>query len=440
MRQAFGCVARLIALVCAILFIVSATLALLLFDVDRRLGHPEVYKRALADSRIYERLPSLAAEMMERGAFYNPCVENPEQEACKLEGEAPLPTEHPLYPVFASSSPQMQVCLRQALGKESFRALASGKRVLKSAEFQQIKPCLRQFGVPVRSNTGGPPVWMWMLDRSDWEAIFAALLPAAWLQAQVESVIDQVFGYLDAKTDVVKFSLVEFKKRLAGDAGVTILTRIIQAQPPCALDQLANMVGSATAMEKIELCRPPEGSFDPKNPEVRQAISQALANFPDEATLISGAPNPPPSSPEDSLLGSDARTAFGRVRLFLRIGVLLPIAFFLLMTLFGVRSLRGLLRWWGIPLLVVGLVVGSFAVLGFLGVDRVFSILVPVDRMLAMGMTTNLIQAIQEIGHNLARSFATFLGIEAGIVFGIGLTLVIGSLFFGRKRAFSGNT
>ncbi|MBI5035257.1 MAG: hypothetical protein HZB51_32420 [Chloroflexi bacterium] len=429
MREVLGCFARLGAVFCAISFVVFAVLALLLFNVDWQLGHPDLYKQALVDAKIYEHLPSLAGEMLDQGMM-NPCAENPQQESCQLE-EQVSPTEHPLYFVFASSSVGMQACLKASLGDETYRALAAAERQPKNAELQRIKPCVKRIPILANSEASGPPLFVWLLDRSDWEMIIATLLPATWLQSQVENVITQLFAYLDGKTDAVKFSLVDLKTRLAGDAGPAILMRILAAQPPCSASQLAQMENLRGGLGKI-ICRPPDGYFASRKTELQQAIGELVASWPDETTLVSNE-TIADSASDDSLLGNDPRTAISRVRLALRFMMVLPLVFFLLMTLLAVRSLQGLLRWWGIPLLIVGTIAAGLSLLILLGFDSFTTNLVSTQRLTMMGFTPNLTDTFRQIAQSIARGYASWLGIEAAIHFAIGLAFLASSFLLQRN-------
>jgi hypothetical protein len=59
--KAAGIIAHIMALAFASLFVITASLALLLFNLERHLLNPETYKRALIQQRVYERLPALIA-------------------------------------------------------------------------------------------------------------------------------------------------------------------------------------------------------------------------------------------------------------------------------------------------------------------------------------------------------------------------------------------
>ena len=54
--------ARFIAVVCAIAFVVCTAAIIFLHAAGTRLTHPQVYKDALLNERLYERLPTLVAD------------------------------------------------------------------------------------------------------------------------------------------------------------------------------------------------------------------------------------------------------------------------------------------------------------------------------------------------------------------------------------------
>ncbi|MDP2777176.1 MAG: hypothetical protein Q8O48_06010, partial [Anaerolineales bacterium] len=55
---------KTLATVCAILFVVTAVIALFLFNFDRRAFIAETYKRAFAREDFYNKLPSVMADAM----------------------------------------------------------------------------------------------------------------------------------------------------------------------------------------------------------------------------------------------------------------------------------------------------------------------------------------------------------------------------------------
>lgn len=61
-------IAKIIAVLCAFLFVVTTLAALLLFNVERRAFNPNPYKAALANENFYQRLPSILGEALAKDA------------------------------------------------------------------------------------------------------------------------------------------------------------------------------------------------------------------------------------------------------------------------------------------------------------------------------------------------------------------------------------
>ncbi len=435
MFRVLGCLANLFALIFAILFILSAPIALLLLNIQWQLLQSGIYKRALAEQNVYGRLPAMVAETLTGSFVFNPCEANPDDERCKQEGPAD-PREQMLYPVFTTTSPQLRTCLRQVLGAEAFAALSAGKRVATAGESLKIKPCIKQYGLPaqVRNPGGGAPLYLFMLERSDWEAILTALLPADWFQAQTESVLDQLFAYLDFKTDSVRVSLIELKERLHGDAGTVLITRILRAQPPCTPEQLARLARAGANIGDIQLCRPPDAVLDLTMSRLGSIAGQVWDQLPDEVVLIQEN-EPADVSPKGGRGGFFAaetpREVISRVRLVLNVGALVvPLVLLGLMTLFGARSLAGLLRWWGVALTIVGALCGGAALAGWLEMDSLAAMALGRGRSLVGGLPPDMVLMLMEVGKQIAREFASWVGIESAATLILGLVLYCGSFIF----------
>lgn len=126
---------RFVAFIFAVLFVVSVLLALLLFNVGRQLLDPGLYKRALVEQRIYEKFPSLAAAQLAFQLAY-------------AEKRAGIDTEN------MTASPELEACLRRALGDEAFNAIAGFERQPDDAEIERMRPCFAQYG-EVEGDGGG---------------------------------------------------------------------------------------------------------------------------------------------------------------------------------------------------------------------------------------------------------------------------------------------
>ncbi|MBU2611697.1 MAG: hypothetical protein KJ606_12250 [Chloroflexi bacterium] len=415
MRKVLTFFARFIAAIFAILFVITAVLALLLFNVERQLFNPNLYKRALTEQQIYKHLPGIIGELLTTSMSYNPCAQNPL--------------------VCEDISAELRACYTQRLGEERYTALASGQDQPTEVEKEAIQPCQEKYGAPTENGggQGGPPAFMRNLTARDWETIIAILLPPAELKALAENTLDQIFAYLDGKTDSVKIPLSKLKERITGPAGQDAIQQLIIAQPPCTGEQLVQMAAGALGGEGgMVFCNPPEEILAIMLPELQSQLGSLATKIPDEAVIIKPYTGPLGATPGGGPLSADPFTTIRYVRLGLRWSPLLPFAFLLLVTLFGVRSLKGWLRWWGIPIFFAG---GITLVLGIA--------LLP-----AMNWAWNafvipkippfLPADIGRIGHDLAsfilKDLSKQIIIQTTIFIILGLAAWVGSYFIKDRR------
>ncbi len=329
-------VAKALALICAVLFVVTALGALVLFNVAQQLLNPAPYKQALAQQHIYERLPALVA------ADLTASVEE--------AGEEALPFS------FAS--------------------------------------------------------------QEDFERILSDLLSPQWLREQAEQVINQLFAYLasdDEKASLV-ISLAEVKERLTGPPGTEAILRLVRSWPPCSMEELSawqSLAATGEPPQEMPTCRPPEEMMDEVAAFIPQITAQMAAEIPDALDLV--------RTSDSEGVARDPRPAFRAARLAAALSPLVPLGFLLLVGVFGVRSWRGFLNWWGVPLLVVGLVG-----LGMAGaIVPIFQrLLVAYSGQLA-DMPPSMVTIAAEVGRALAAGIALRVGVASLVLVLAGLVMLI---------------
>jgi len=343
-RTFFTVVARFFASIFAILFVLTAVPTLLLSTVERNLFEADLYKHAFTEGQLYNRLPGILGEMLVSSATFNPCEQNPV--TCE---EVP---------------PELSACYTQVLGTDRYITLASGKGQPSESEQQKIQTCQEQYGAAAPTDTadniedqGGMPPFMRNLTASDWESIIRSVLPPEDLQAMTEGALDQVFDYLNGKTISAKISLVRLKDRLRGPAGIEAMTQLFLAQPVCTLEQVAQMIVGEGEEEEEEMifCNPGEEVLTLLTPLLQEQLAAAASGIPDEATIIKPASSSPAST-NNGPFGNDPLSGLRTGRWVMRWSPLLPFGFLLLVTLFGVRSLKSWMRWWGIPFFFTGII------------------------------------------------------------------------------------
>jgi hypothetical protein len=103
------------------------------------------------------------------------------------------------------------------------------------------------------------------------------------------------------------------------------------------------------------LCGPPEDLHATLMSGMHDELKSLVAEMPDEAVIIKPL-RTKAAGPDASPFDMDPLTALRYFRLGIRFSPLLPLVTLLLVAAFRVRSLKGWLRWWGIPMLIAGLV------------------------------------------------------------------------------------
>lgn len=409
---------KFVAFIFAMLFVVTALLALLLFNVGWQLFDPSLYKRALVEQHIYEKFPSLVAEQLAFQLAY-------------AEKYAGIDTEN------MTASPELEACLRGTLGDEAFNAIAGFEREPDDAEIEQMRSCFAQYGEVEGNGGGGPPPGLASLTSADWEAMLSILIPRAWMQAQAESVIDQAFALLDSADPAppITISLVELREHLAGGAAVEAFLYVVRGRPPCTAEQLA--VLASGPLQDLPPCRPPEEMLGAMAQEGAKVLTEAIVKVPDEVDLsriflAEGESSERPPSQGSGPLGDNPREVLRQIRWGLKLSPLLPAALLLLVTLFGVRSLRGWQRWWGITFLLVGLAGLGLAVAALPAVD--WATATYVVGKLPPSMSPNLTQAGLDLGRYIMRALVTWIRGEAGVITLAGLALLLGLFFVRPKR------
>ncbi len=351
MRKLFTMIARFIATLSSILFVLTTVLALFLTTINRQVFNARTYKNALVEQNIYKSLPEIVA-----------------------------------------------IAISSQTGTEG-------------------------------NGAGGAPSFT-VLTAADWQAIVAALLPPDDLQTMTENTLDQVFAYLDGKTEAVSIPLDKLKERLAGPAGTDLILQLINSRPACSEQNLLQLL-SGTDNSSLILCKPPEFMFPIVVPLFQELLNLAAAQLPGKVTIIK-----PPSAgalPSGSgPFGADPITTIRIVRLMMRLSPLVPLAFLLLVTLFAVRSFKSLMRWWGIPIFVSGvlaLVLGLLT-LPLLNLSWTEYILPHIPSYIPANIASLGLDLARSIFHTISKEII----LQAVILLGFGLAAWIGSIFIKTKN------
>lgn len=265
-----------------------------------------------------------------------------------------------------------------------------------------------------------PRVALMIFDQADWEATLVKIIDPSWLKSQSENILDQFFHLLllspDPLNTPLEISVEEIKHRLAGAEGAAAVNQIIEAQPPCSMDQLLGLVQAGLGMDsQVDslLCRPPDFILSELDPMVAALLSTATSQVPDTIQFYLpqsalGEYNPgaqPISTPE--LLPKPIRT----LRLANRLiswSPLLPIFFLFVMTVIVVRSPRDYFAWWGGTLFSAGLVSLCLLLIMVPAAKFAFNTYLPtaLDNLPEFLVEIGLIDLSRELAAQLLRSIA----------------------------------
>jgi hypothetical protein len=368
---------------------------------------------------VYRRLPSLLADEI----IYSGSVSPTERE----EEGAPSSQQAFISEIFVAAPPDLASCLQDELGVPAYTDLRAATRSPTSEEVDRIKGCLRTYGVPasVADTEGGMPVFFWLLTADDWKLILDALLLPDWLQTQAESLIDQLFEALrsDERYPVLSVPLADLKARLEGEEGYAALLQVMNAQPPCTTDQLARIATIASStdpLKDIPICRPPEEMLDALAPNLQATLSFFADELPDSAEMKLVDETDPSSADRFTAL----RNAVGAVDLVSRLALLVPIVLLALVALCAARSVGGLLRWWGVPLVATGVISLGIAGAGLAVTNAVTGGV----RGGSSGISPGLMQLAADAGRSLGQAFMLTLAFEALVVTLVGVGMVAASM------------
>lgn len=258
------------------------------------------------------------------------------------------------------------------------------------------------------------------LSEEDWRIFVANLFPPEVLRTVAEDVVTQTMGYLNGERDSVILSLTDIKAYLSSQGGIDAIYGLLETQPDCTLEQLTAM---ATGQFDLILCNPPETIlFIDVRPIYEAQIRVAVSLIPEQLTLVS------PGAEHTQRL-QDLRF----VRMVVRLSPLLPILCLLMVTLFGVRSFRDWLNWWGVLLFIAGLISLSLSAMsGFIASGTFQLFIAPVFPDF---IPREIVTIFQELTATIVHNAVAPTMLIAGVMAFFGLVMIlVAFLLRGRLR------
>jgi len=296
-----------------------------------------------------------------------------------------------------------------------------------------------------------PSVNILILEQEEWESILTDLIDPGWLQTQTENIIDQFFDILLISPDPVNapiaISLKEVKSRLAGPEGTQAFKQILDAQPPCTVNQLLGFLqlglGLPTSIDTL-LCRPPDHIISELTSAVGSFLSSAVDRVPDQVTvslpeaLLDNSSSGRSPDPNQAAIPEIIQT-LRRTNTAILWGPVLPLVFLFLVTILAVRSLNDFLFWWGGSLLAAGLISLILSLSLFPATNWAFSRLIPDESGTFFGLTNILIQlGVGDLSQELASRLVMSVVIPATVITIIGFSLLLAFYLLRRNSAPAG--
>jgi hypothetical protein len=389
MNKFWNAIAFFFAFLLAIVLVLLATTAVLLVNIDRDLLNAKTYKNILVQQQVYNRMPRLLAEQLVAALNEGPCGTNPLRCA-----NAPV---------------DFIDCAKTVLGQR-YTGIASGSEPPTEAESQQVQACVDKFAPNLQSGQS----LLKTLSVSDLEKIITTLMPPDALRSLTENTLDQAFAYGNGQQDTISISLVGLKQQLAGPAGLEALLGLIRSQSDCSAQVLLDMLSELKAGNgNLILCRPPDVLLNAVAPLIQAMLKDAAVQIPDSRAIALPAGIP---ATNFGPLGSGLVGWIRLVRLGMRLSPELPLLVLLLISLLVVRTPRGWLRWWGIPIFFSGLLTMGLVIYSTVFFDQAWATL------LARRIPVFLSWGVVNVGHDMVQAILRILMVR---VTGTGIFMIV---------------
>lgn len=201
------------------------------------------------------------------------------------------------------------------------------------------------------------------LDPPELDAIAEVLFPPGWLEQQLSSLLEQLYAWPDQ--DELDLTLtLDFRPVSAwlGRGRVhSLIETLVDSWPACSVEQVELMIAEAAASGEVVVryCEPPEPF---RSVLVDAATFTLMAQVKAIPPLVQVGGGRPSNVAAEDIMATKEQLRL--IRVFLIHGWLLPLSLLGVIMALAVRSSRELCLWWGMPLLVGGLLGFALVVLG----------------------------------------------------------------------------
>jgi hypothetical protein len=283
-------------------------------------------------------------------------------------------------------------------------------------------PCVQDPTTCTEEQLNATPAYLSSVDASEWTMILSGLVDSDWLKIQMESVIDQVLGFLSTPGQPLHLdiSLVEFKTRLGGEAGYQAIVNLFNSLEPCAFGDMLNILSATVGLDdlsSVSLCRPSESVLTLGEGAIRDSLKVVADKLPDNTSILV----------EKAMPGFESSLAVTQrslqlLRTLALLSPIIPLCLLLIITLLVVRSLKSFLKWWGIPIVSVA---GITFICSLLFTPLIRTIVS--TRVNTVGLAPEWIEAIRAAILQVTDSFRDSLNLQAGILLAVGCLMLIAS-------------
>lgn len=160
--------------------------------------------------------------------------------------------------------------------------------------------------------------------------------------------------------------------------------------------------------------------------QLRGQLNSAIASIPEKAYLIKPQ-SPSTLTPGGGPLGASPISTIRTIRWIMRLSPLLPLLLLLGIALFAVRSIKGWLRWWGIPILVSGVIALGLGIFTSPALRVAWNVFI--FPRIPPFLPVEMVGIVRDVLLSIIRTVSGWIILQASILLAFGLAAWIGSAF-----------
>jgi hypothetical protein len=191
------------------------------------------------------------------------------------------------------------------------------------------------------------------LTAAEREAMIDLLVPEAWVTDQVLRVTTAFLAWFDSPATrlVITVDTSLLAGNLEGEAAAGVVEAMIASWPDCTADDVDRLlgIGAAPGTQGFPYCEPPEPFRGILARSVIGALRIMGESLPARLPIVD-------QDFKDAGNLMQVKEQVRLVRFVARWGILVSLSLLGVIMALAVRSWRGLARWWGIPILLGGLI------------------------------------------------------------------------------------